>query len=255
MYYSEQQLRDFLRELDTVPQKQLALLFAYNDRQYQTARGREFAVQGFLRRLGTLRHCINRVFELLPPALQDIPTDEACTGATIALQAFIFNVFGCMDNLAWVWIEESSVRKLDGTPLAQNAIGLGAKYTRVRHSFSEAFRAYLQTREDWFAHLEGYRHALAHRIPLYIPPHAVAPDNEAEYLSLAHQISDAVLAANPALESSLRQRQRELMFFRPWMTHSFEERAPIAVIHPQMLADFNTVEEVACRMLSELNHL
>jgi len=253
MYYSEQQLIDLANEVATVPQKYQSLLFSYHDRQYQTARGREFALHGFLRRIGTLRRCVDRVFALLPPALENIPNDDTREDATIALQAFIFNVFGCLDNLTWVWVEEKAVRKADGTPLAPNAIGLGSKYTRVRESFSDAFRTYLQTREGWFAHIEGYRHALAHRIPLYIPPHNVSPDNQAAYLALEQQITAAVISGDTNLESELRGQQQSLMFFRPWMTHSFEEQAPIMVIHPQILADFNTVEELALRILAELN--
>jgi hypothetical protein len=253
MYYSQQQLADLTGELATVPQKYQALIFAYYDRQYQNARGREFALHGFSRRIGTLRRCIERVFSLLPPGVDDIPTDETREDATITLQAFIFNVFGCLDNLAWVWVEEKSIRKADGTPLTPNSIGFGTKYVRVRETFSPAFSAYLQTRADWFAHIESYRHALAHRIPLYIPPHEVSPDNQAAYLALEQQITAAIIAADTNLESNLRIQQQTLMFFRPWVTHSFEEQAPVMVIHPQMLADFNTVDEIAHRILAELN--
>jgi hypothetical protein len=37
------------------------------------------------------------------------------------------------------------------------------------------------------------------------------------------------------------------------VTHSFEEQAPVMVIHPQMLADFNTVDEIAHHILAEIN--
>jgi hypothetical protein len=30
--------------------------------------------------------------------------------------------------------------------------------------------------------------------------------------------------------------------FKPWMQHSFGERSKIVVFHPQLLADFATVE-------------
>jgi hypothetical protein len=253
MFYSEQQIEELKGESATIRQKYQALLFAYSDRQYQTDRGREFATQGFLRRLGTLSHCIDRVFTILPPDLQGIPIADAVADATISLQAFIFNVFGCMDNLAWVWVEEKGIRKKDGEPLPQKYIGFGAKYTSFRESLSTNFLNYLQIREEWFSHLEGYRHALAHRIPLYIPPHEVSPDNQAAYLALEIEMNAAVLAENIQLEAKLAEQQHALMFFRPWMTHSYEEKAPIVVIHSQMLADFNTVEEVAYKLLGELN--
>jgi hypothetical protein len=175
VYYSKQQLNDLSDERATLSGKYHSLLFAYMARAYKTARGQEFAAHGFLRRLKTLYRCIDRVFTLLPPALDDIPAEDALEDATIAIQAFIFNLFGSLDNLAWIWVEEKALRRPDGAPLAQRQVGLGAKYQIVRQSFSKSFEAYLETIADWFAHLEGYRHALAHRIPLYIPPHSVAP--------------------------------------------------------------------------------
>lgn len=252
MFYSKQQLDELKKERATVNGKYSALVFAYMSRQYKTARGQEFARHGFLRRLGTLRRCIDRVFTLLPPALEDIPTTDAREDATIAIQAFIFNVFGCMDNLAWVWVEERALRRPDGARLARGQVGLAGKYALVRQSFSAGFQAYLETRADWFAHLEGYRHALAHRIPLYIPPHCVAPTNEEAYLALEQQINAADRARDVTLAADLRTQQRALQFFRPWMVHSLAEQSPI-IIHPQLLADFNTVEEVARLMLDELD--
>lgn len=49
--------------------------------------------------------------------------------------------------------------------------------------------------------------------------------------------------------------QRKLCFFRPWMTHSFLEKLPQAVFHPQLLADFNTIIELGGKMADELDIL
>jgi hypothetical protein len=252
MYYTQEGIDEMGAALAALPSKYTALIFAFYDRQYQTARGREFASQGFSRRIGTLRRCIERVFALLPPDLDDIPGDEEREDATIALQAFIFNVFGCLDNLAWIWVEERAVRKANGDPLTPNMIGFGSKYERVRDSFSPTFQAYLDTLAPWFAHIEGYRHALAHRIPLYIPPHFVSPANQGAYLALEQQITTAAIAGDQLSVAELKAQQRALMFFRPVTTHSFGENAPIMAIHPQMLADFHTIEEIAQHVLAEL---
>ena len=37
------------------------------------------------------------------------------------------------------------------------------------------------------------------------------------------------------------------------MTHSISERSKIVVLHAQLLADFNTVDELAWKMLEELD--
>jgi hypothetical protein len=253
MFYSKQLLDQFSEERATFSGKYHSLLLAYTGRAYKTARGKEFATHGFLRRLRTLRRCVDRVFALLPPDHEDIPAEDAREDATIAIQAFIFNVFGCMDNLAWIWVEEKAVRGPNGAPLARKQVGLGGKYALVRQSFSANFQAYLGTMADWFAHLESYRHALAHRIPLYIPPYAVAPANEQAHFALEQQINAANRADDGTLAADLRTEQRALQFFRPWIGHSFAEQSRFIVIHPQMLTDFKTVEEIALRMLEELD--
>ena len=51
----------------------------------------------------------------------------------------------------------------------------------------------------------------------------------------------------------LAQEQKSLVKYIPQMTHSFEENAKVVVFHPQMIADFNTVEELGRKMLKELD--
>src|SRR5262249_61938259 len=42
----------------------------YCSRSYRSERAREYAVHGFCRRLGMLLRAVDRVFEILPPALE-----------------------------------------------------------------------------------------------------------------------------------------------------------------------------------------
>src|SRR5712691_8547084 len=66
----------------------------------------EFVRHGFVRRLGTLKRCIENVYSVYLPERCDKPTRNECLDLAINLQSFIFNVFGCIDNLAWVWVKE-----------------------------------------------------------------------------------------------------------------------------------------------------
>jgi len=253
--YSADAITSLRKELATVTPKYVELMLHYTRRTYRTDRGKEFATQGFLRRLGTLRRCIKNIFRYLPPELQGIPSEDDLADTTIALQAFVFNVFGCLDNLTWVWVEERDLKKPDGSPLPRNWVGIGSKCVTVRNSFSQDFRAYLAERQNWFAHLEDYRNALAHRIPLYIPPYCVKPENQARYQELERLITRDALAGNENSEREHRVELETLKFFRPWMKHSYEENSPIGTIHPQILADFNTINEFAWRMREELDRL
>jgi hypothetical protein len=87
----------------------------------------------------------------------------------INIQAFVFNVFGSIDNLAWIWVREKGLAMDDGLPIPNAWVGLGKKNRFVRHSFSTEFQEFLKGLNDWFDHLDDFRHALAHRIPLYYP--------------------------------------------------------------------------------------
>ena len=50
----------------------------------------------------------------------------------------------------------------------------------------------------------------------------------------------------------LQAEQKKLGRFRPWMTYSRTENAYPIAFHPQLLADFNTVDEFGRKMLEEL---
>jgi hypothetical protein len=69
----------------------------------------EYVRHGFLRRLGTLQRCIQNIYFAYPPERSDIPSRNECVDLAINLQSFIFNVFGCIDNLAWVWAIENEL--------------------------------------------------------------------------------------------------------------------------------------------------
>ena len=107
--------------------------------------------------------------------------------------------------------------------------------------------------KGWFDHLENFRHALAHRIPLYIPPYIVLDSKLPQHQELEVAMMQAKMDGDMAAYDLLSDEQKKLAVFNPIMTHSFEEEARRVVFHAQLLADFNTVEEVGHRILAELN--
>ena len=73
---------------------------------------------------------------------------------------------------------------------------------------------------QWFGYLENYRHALAHRIPLYIAPFIITPINGAAFKSLEAAKATALPQRNFALYDELDGQQTSLGKFVPAMTHS-----------------------------------
>jgi hypothetical protein len=253
MYFSSEQLEQIADEYSSVKGKYEHLLLAYTGLAYEDPRAREYASQGFSRRLRILARRIENTFRLLPPDRADRPTKDELGDAMINIQAFVFNVFGSVDNLAWIWVCEKSITTADGSPLKTERVGLGRKHRIVRASFSAEFQRYPKASNDWFKHLEDYRHALAHRIPLYIPPCVLSIENEAAYQELETRKAEALRHWNIEEHDRLSREQDALGTFEPLIKHSFEEKSRPVAFHPQMLADFNTVVELGQKILSELD--
>ena len=98
------------------------------------------------------------------------PTADELSDATINIQGFVFNTYGAVDNLAWIWLSEKGQKRRDGTPIPDKHVGLGHDNKSVRQTLSADFQAYLTGVDEWLKFLASLRHALAHRIPLWTWP-------------------------------------------------------------------------------------
>jgi len=219
---------------------------------YSSPIAREFALHGFCRRWRLLRRAVENVFRLLPLDHDEIPSDETRIDATINIQAIVFNVFGSLDNLAWIVVHERPITDKTGALIHRSKVGLGPKCKEVRQALSPDMKDYLESISRWFDGLEDFRHALAHRIPLYVPPYTVDPSRAQDYENLSIQMDIAMREMDLETHKRLAAEQLNLAKFQPLYTHSLSEGAHQMVLHAQVLADFNTVNEIGNRMLVEL---
>ncbi|MEY9103761.1 hypothetical protein ABIA24_006734 [Sinorhizobium fredii] len=251
-YFSKEAIDELYAGQKDMRQRFASLREQFLTRTFKSERGREFAYHGFSRRLGTMARAVDLIFEKLPPELEQIPAKDTVLEATIAIQSFVMNAFGCLDNLAWIWVCEKPVLK-DGKELDPLKVGLGPKSKEVRASFSQKFVAHLESRQNWVdQHLKGFRDSLAHRIPLYIPPYIVTPEAIDSYNKLEVQSAEALRNLHVHAYEELQAAQKALGLWRPWMTHSVTEKSPRAVFHPQLIADYMTIDEFGRAMLDEL---
>lgn len=252
-YFSEEQLNQLEAGRIKANAQARELKFAYGNRVYANEQAKEFAYQGLIRRVGVMEHCLNKVFTILPPHQEEIPEPVILKEAEVQIQAFIINLYGAFDNLAWVWVREMGLKKEDGSPLPKSKVGLTKKMKLVRASFSESFQELLKERDTWFEHLENFRHALAHRIPLYIPPYCVDPKHKDEHAILEKSEDTARSKGNIKELERIKARQKEIMHFKPFMRHSFLEGGPTVPFHPELLAYFATIHDTAMNMVQELS--
>jgi hypothetical protein len=138
----------------------------------------------------------------------------------------------------------------DGGDLPRDWVGFRKANKFVRSNTTEKLSAYLDGLDKWFDHLEEFRHSLAHRIPLYIPPYIISPEKEEEYLKLADQMRQQITDRHEYDRLSLEQKA--LVVFAPVMMHSYAEKGKPVVFHAQLLANFATVEEFGHKLLDEL---
>jgi hypothetical protein len=257
MTYTAEQIQEFGKHYSQWMGRQKALTERVLIHVYRKDTSRILAAHGLTRRVSTLVRCMERVYNLVPLDAEAPPRDNTDVAA-IFLQAFVINVYGAIDNLARIWVWETDLKKPNGGVLPQKWIGLGASCAIVRGSLSGPLQDYLIAADAWFEYLENYRHALAHRIPLYIPPKRFDEAASARYHELEAEQRDALKAHNFDRFGELMAEQSALGVFEPWMMHSYgpaeEDGKPIR-FHPQMICDLGTVVELSEKMMSELEAL
>jgi hypothetical protein len=250
-YYSDELIAELRARFDKINNGANNLLLAYTYHPFKSERAREYANNGFARRVSTLSRCIHNIFEVVPPSTVDVPSREHLYDAQINLQTFMANVYGCIDNLAWIWVYEKGLHE----SVSRNRVGFKKTHKEVRSSLSQGLQEYLDGIEAWMDYVIDFRDALAHRIPLYIPPGTVPKEAVAEYNDLMRRMNEALSRLQPHQYDELSAQLAKLLVFQPMMTHSITEAKGLIRFHAQVLADFATVEELGQKMMSELKRL
>jgi hypothetical protein len=178
-------------ECNTISKRCRDLVQAFVRRTYAEKQAREYAAHGFARRLYTLVECVEMVFESLPPDRDQLPTRKERLKATIGIQGFVFNAFGSINNLAWVFAIEKAIKNRKGDSLHRSSIGLAGHNIAIRKDLSQNFQNYLKGKDEWFKQLQDFRHSLAHRIPPFVPP-CITTDKEAAYNEIQVAVDDAI---------------------------------------------------------------
>lgn len=240
MNFSKEQIKQLRDEYKAVSNKYSRIVLKCNDLATRLAKpkSKEYLSHGFMRRFGIMKRCIDNVYRIYPPDKVDLLTKTEREDAEINLQAFIFNVYGALENLSRVFSIEM-------------------KETKIKDI--KEFGKYLDkdAHNRWRGYLEDFRHSLAHRIPLYIPPQALNKEESERYRNLCKQMSEAFSKLDFVEYERLYKELSALGSNCPLMVHSFSEKSQEVFFHSQVLADFNTIVEftdiLINRMLKEEN--
>ena len=253
--FSDERIQEMGEQFQQLQSKHDEMLRNYTDHKFENERAKEFALHGFMRRLGILKLCIQIVFDKLPPELTQKPSGDEVNYAMMALHAFVINVSGCIDNLAAMLVFELPIKKEDGNEIPRRDIGLQSANKAnkdVLKGLSKDFQDSLLRRDEWFSHLKGLRDSLAHRIPSYIPPFNITNEDAAKYKQFEDEKYNAIRLYDFDKLKELEAAQEKLTSFHPVIGHSFNEKSHPMYFHPLIISYYTTVEEIATNALAEL---
>jgi hypothetical protein len=203
---------------------------------------RSHLLHGACRRLNTMRRCIVRIFELFPPSQESPLSRIALNDVQIYLQAFVINVSGVLDNWAWAFVLRHGLEK----DFAPPNVSLFKEQTQ--RVLPTEFSKYLTSEkiQKWHTtYLKEERDALAHRIPLYVPPAALTPNDVEKHQQLETERMDAAERQDWGRVDELIDEQGSLGTAANVFTGDFVTQRPSVVFHPQIIADCLTVDEGA----------
>lgn len=255
MIYSEKLIKEIEYAAISVTSQYVDILSIFSNTRWKTERIYEFAMHGFLRRLRTLRSCIFNIFEICPIRNLKRIGDEEKESLTISLQAFYINIYGALENLAWIWVLNYHNKNGETSDPSPKQIGFNKKYKLFRKSCSLKIIEKLDAYEVWYNGIENFRHALAHRIPLYVPPAGHNEDERRRYNELVERINIALLDGNRGEVRKLQASMGKIGKFIPVIKHSWGENSDEIYFHRQIIVDWKTVRELALLFIEEIELL
>lgn len=175
---------------------------------------------GLTRRISNIKHCILNISELSPVSRNKELPHKKQKLLTIILHAFLMNISGSLDNLAWIF---TFANELDKT-IHKNDVNLFNK--KFKKHLSAKTKTEINKFTPWFNNLTAFRDPTAHRIPPYIPPY---------------------------LEIQQKKGFIKIKDYTPCYTSSFIEKDTFNFIqlHPQTIADTRSVLAIADIIINE----
>jgi hypothetical protein len=200
---------------------------------------------GVGRRLKVIQLSARRIYELFPPSQVEALPKETINEVQIYLQAFVINVAGIFDNWAWAFVLRHGL--LDDLKGGKFGVGMFVKPTQQR--LPTSLRTYVTTTiKSWSeTYIKDFRDALAHRIPLYVPPSRIDPKDLDAYKQMDVRKQELFEAQDWEELERVTDEQDGLGKAYPVFLNDFAKHVPF---HPQLNADSATVIEFANKFYS-----
>lgn len=245
MHYNDDALKEMTSTYSQLHLRQVhislrVLVFAQG---MMNERARECMHNGVGRRLSLLHRCIQNMFRLFPPDCAEKLSQDDRTDLEINLHAFLINIYGIIDNTALALAYENDLIRVGGEQKVHtNDVNLFNR--RFRRLLNPRLSEYLREKNitNWYKlYAKNYRDALAHRIPPYVPPAVLTDEDSRKYMELYRELQTET---DQRRIEALQAEQAGLGTPNFLFVHSFSEKANFVYLHPQLIVDFGTVEEI-----------
>jgi hypothetical protein len=229
----EAQARQIIQELDAAIAQTIQVAGQQQDEVAKYLRN------GVGRRLHVIRLSIQKVYQLFPPNQAEPLPIETIHEVQVYLQAFVINVAGIFDTFAWAFVlKHRLLEKVGGQ------IGIGMFVRKTQKCLPPSIKTYVTTNpiKSWHRrYIKDFRDALAHRIPLYVPPYLVNPRDADEYHRLNVRKSELMAERDWDEYDRVEAEQNKLCKALPAFMGDFVN--PEVYFHPQLNSDGATVLE------------
>jgi hypothetical protein len=218
--------------------------FAFGQ-QLRNERAREFFHHGVGRRLEILKRSIDNIFRCFPVRRIEMLERADRLDVEVNLHAFLINVYGIIENLALALayenelIGDQSMNKIH--PKQANLFS-----TNFQKLIHPTLAGYLRgDMAVWYKeYAKNYRDALAHRIPPYVPPSGLNDSERKRFADIDKELHTLSYENHLDRIGVLLDEQMSLGSAFAVYVHSLSEKAKLVRLHPQMLTDYLTIEEL-----------
>lgn len=207
-----------------------AIEFSYMRLTNQTSK--EFMGHGVARRLGVITKSAQNIFSIFPPDRRQPLGRDLLEDLNINLHAFVLHVNALQDNLAWTYVHEHGL-----TFKRKQAVSLFGD--RLRKILPLPLREYLEQEvlQKWHKEYSTeFRDALAHQIPLYVPPTQLTNAEKLRSEELNEEFLRRLRIYDFEGVEQVQEEQNSLGVACPQFLHSLRAEGTM-VLHPQVICD------------------
>lgn len=209
----------------------------------------EHLCHGASRRLSILRRAVAQIFLMFPPSASSRLPDDVRTDVEIQLHAFVINAYGIFENWAWAFVHRHGLAET----IHFRHVGLFK--STLKPWLPNAICEYISSERAirWHKdYLTNYRDALAHRIPLYVPPAIFLDEDGRRHDELEREKLSSILSGRFDRVEEIYVEQERLGSVCMAFMHSYSrDQGCLPVkLHPQLIADAKSIVEFGTLFLA-----